>query len=110
MNPADIKQESVHLTNYSLNKKGFRKSSELEHSIIMPEALFRAVNNLYSFDYRAKFYQDLERILHKLSVVFRNEIASRETANCLELFGFDVLIDASLHMHLLEVNLSAACE
>jgi hypothetical protein len=67
----------------------------------MPETLFRAVKDFYHFDYRTKFYQDFERILNKLTVVFRKEIATKQTANCLELFGFDVLIDASLHMHLL---------
>jgi hypothetical protein len=61
-------------------------------------------------DYREKFYQDVERLLKKLLMVFAREIVVGSTESNFELFGFDLLIDSVLHLHLLEVNLSARCE
>ena len=49
-------------------------------------------------------------MLRKLSEVFRLQIAKKEQTNCFELFGCDILLDACLHMHLLEVNMAARCQ
>lgn len=48
-------------------------------------------------------------MLRNLTTIFKQEIAEG-SHNSFELFGLDMLIDANLNMHLLEVNLSAACE
>ena len=74
----------------------------------MPKDLFSMVEKEIGIDYRSKFYIDVERLLKKLSVIFRQEI-TKDTSNNFELFGLDLLIDQAFHMHLLEVNLSAHC-
>jgi hypothetical protein len=94
-----LDNQKKHLTNYSQNKLSFRDSA-LANSILIPEAIFQLIEQERGINFRNQFYLNIESILSKMAVIFRNEIAAGNS-NSFELFGLDLLIDNDLNLHLL---------
>jgi tubulin polyglutamylase TTLL6/13 len=98
--PGRLDEPTVHLTNYSQNPSPhsymlasqFAPLLEAETGLLWAEAVAPQVETL---------------VLEALSATAP---AMQDRPGCFELLGFDILLDASCHAWLLEVNQSPACE
>ncbi|KAJ3305452.1 Tubulin polyglutamylase ttll4 [Kappamyces sp. JEL0829] len=111
-----------HLTNYSINKKNIKPDDDSAHTAFGPESPFHMKDNKWSLetlrDYFKKSGMDFGPVQAQVNSIIVKAIMSVQTQNvsgsrtyktgCFELFGFDILLDASLKAWLMEVNISPA--
>mmetsp|Transcript_95021 Transcript_95021/g.165012 ORF Transcript_95021/g.165012 Transcript_95021/m.165012 type:complete len:1063 (-) Transcript_95021:83-3271(-) len=105
-----------HLTNYSINKNAdnFVENQEVHSDNVGHKWSFSALNKhlkVVGVDSETMWSRIMDLILKTLLSVRPNIAAetrrtTAHSANCFELYGFDVLVDKDLKPWLLEVNLS----
>ncbi len=106
---AAIGDLSRHLTNYSVNKSNFREGSgQLRASVLDDGFLKSYLRDRRGFDWDAQMQPRIEAIVVEAIKSAADKMKPRERS--FEVYGFDILLDADLNPHLLEVNLSPACE
>jgi tubulin polyglutamylase TTLL5 len=54
--PEQIRNEFIHLTNYSVNKCKYEEADNMQESIIFNEDIFELIRYEYGVDYQASFY------------------------------------------------------
>ena len=123
MDPKQMNQKFVHLTNFSINKKNTKfvknndkaaanDSSDEEQGIDSSKWDFKMLQAAYAkngANYNQMFNQMKDIIMKTLVSVeptINSSLAKNPTSrnNCFELYGFDILIDAQLKPWILEVN------
>lgn len=113
LNPLDVGNRFIHLTNYSIQKKAADKDSAAASLLDAGDQIYggcklslaslKKVFQGKNIDYDA-IWVKIEEVVLKTLVVCQGDIGYNPC--CFELFGFDVIVDDNLDVHLIEVNSS----
>jgi len=95
-----------HLSNYSLNKSTFKKSSRTS-SVIEDKVIKDYIKSHRGVDWDLQIAPKIRKIIIASIESCKGKMKPRPRS--FEIFGFDLLIDDYLNPWLLEVNLSPAC-
>ena len=117
LDPNNINQKFVHLTNFSINKKNLPKFVQNNDSDEDGEgdsskwnfAQLEAAFDKLGLNYGSTFLQIRQIVIKTLISVEKSINSNLEQShtlrnNCFELFGFDIIIDSNLRPWVLEVN------
>ena len=113
LNPHDLSNKFIHLTNYSIQKNAVDRNLDQFNGIDQADQIYGgckiSLASLRKNFIRMRInYDDIwakvEDIVLKTLVCANNEISYNPC--CFELFGFDIIIDDNLDCHLIEVNSS----
>lgn len=101
---------SRHLTNYSLNKGNFKGSSagQLNFSVLDDKFLKDYIWKVREESWEETLQPKISSLIVETLKACVKNMKPRDRS--FEIYGFDILIDKDLNPHLLEVNLSPACE